>query len=565
MPYPWSINMQHKKIIFTGLAVIVCGISVALPPAKAIVPIETFPTATSFNQSMGTEVPVDLQGISFLNVIENRNNGKKQLIVADDSGKGAIVEKENDHYRTYQGLQWNKVPVAQVISDITGDNLKDIISLLPASQGDTKAWHYAKIIQVNSNSIQIDTPLRKNILAQSTIIAPNGKQYSVQNNNGPQEDSPPNTLFLAKEVGSGSTDPLPSYNMLFQTNQYIAYLLPLKKAIDLPRIEIHKNLGDNNFSALACTPYIPATIDKITSLVTQDINADQKMDLILLTHPREEFQSTNVQSTYNAEQKILTLTIQVPPAQIQSRNLIGSYFSFGSFPEQLYKIRGNTNNQIVIDIGLPNNGDGLSTLQTTLQSGDRFWITLNDEGSRKMLLYQGDGQGCFTYQGTQSGTVFETSYGQIKLPGAEQSTEASRTVITDTNASFLPIDSLANRKLTVAGHQYTIEHNDQGHLFLTAADGDLRQTIPDILHNQTPTQYQIDSLTPEPTVNLEQAEQIVNVYREIPLEIDRLIDSKPLATNQAWVRPIDIDSDSDIDLLFINQKKVFLKTNNERL
>lgn len=531
---------------------------------QAEVQIETFPIATSFDQNLGNEIQTDLTEVNFLNVLDSNNDRQPELLAIDSDAKGAIIVKQADNYRSFKGLEWERIPQGQIIGDITADNLPDIISLLPAQKSSSKEWHYGKITAVSSDKFKIDISLRKNILAQSTIIGPNGKQYQVAKNNGPQDETDPDFIFLAKSLEPDAGVSLPNYSTFLAVNQFIAYLLPVEMAVSTPSIVIHKNMGNHNFVEGACTPHIPADITTVTSLVLGDINNDRKKDFALLTHPREQLNSSHLQTNYNNDSKIFTLTIQVPSNQIRERNLAGSFFSFNKFPQHLFRIRENTSNQITVVIQLTQNAVGLNILQSSMLAGDTFWLTLNDEVSRKAHVYLGDNQGCFTYTNTIKGTVFETSFGRVTLPGANAVSENERTILTDTTTSFLPIDSLVNRSVTILGQSYTIEHNDRHHLFLAPGDGDLRPRVTDALHSRAPSVYEIQESRPTLTLDLTSVDQIMNIYRDVPNGINNLIDNPPLAENATWVRPVDIDQDTDIDLVFIQQKRLFLKLNNER-
>lgn len=551
--------------IFLSILVFVTLAATALyllPSARALAPQETFPSASSFARGLGTEIETDLSDIAFLNIIDSTNSRRADILAINSIGKGAIVSKSGESYRTYQGLDFASVPNAQIISDVTGDDLPDIISLLPAKKIPSKEWHYGKITQVGADYFSIDVPLRKNILTSSTIIAPNGKQYVVSKNNNPDDDSPRNAIYLETEIGN--TSAIPPYTTFLQINQFIAFLVPLTVPTEEPSLMVHINQNNNNFTPTECRMYIPRDIQHITSLATLDVNNDGKKDLALLAHPRELLHTTSVRSSYNADSKVLTFTMVPAINEIGRRDLRGSYFSLTKNPDQLFKIESNTDNQIVVNIQLPPSGDGLDTLKNSFQSGDNFWLTLNDEASRENLVYFGDNTGCFTYTGEIQGIVYEGNFGRALLPNANTLPDSNRTIITDTTLSLLPINSFANRRLRIESDSYTIEYNDQGHIYLATQHGDITAQLPSVAAGNVATTYTIEALTPQPSVNLDRADQITNTFRDIPNEITSMINTIPLATTNPWIRPVDIDQDTDIDLLFIHQNHIFLKLNNER-
>lgn len=554
-----------KSKVYLALAACISLLIIAIvffPYASAVTITETFPGGASFSNDFGSEIQTDLSDIAFLNVIDSNNDQKDDILVIDKNGKGAVVAKGGTNYQTFSGLDFTTVPQSQIIEDFTGDNLPDIISLTPANKAFSKAWHYGKITQVANDYFTLDIPLRKNILGGSTIIAPNGKQYSVQKNNNPDDDAPRNAIYLDKELGSSAE--LPAYTTFLQTNQYVAYLLPTSTKVTNNNLLVHVNKGANNFVPTECPAYIPVTTESITALASMDTNGDNKKDLILISHPHTQIRTTRVQSTYSADSKILTFTFSVVANDFTARDLRGSYFSFNQYEEHLFKITANTNTEITVNIQLPPTGTSLETIKTLITSGDSFWLTLNDATSATYMNYLGDNTGCFTYTGEVKGTIFASNFGKPILPGAQSPTETDRTIITDTTISLLPADSYANRQIRVGDGAFTIEHNDQGHIYLSPEYGDITNQLPSAIQNTVATGYIILPLRPEIAINLDDANQIVSIFREIPLEITNLINAVPLPTENPWLRPLDIDQDRDIDLIFIHQNRLFLKLNNER-
>jgi len=554
-----------KQKIFVISIVTALGLSIIgyyFPRVKAVTIIETFPSASSFSNDFGTEVDTQLSNISFLNSIDSNNDGQEDILAINNDGKGAIIIRSNASYTTFAGLNFNAIPQSQIIEDFTNDNLPDIISLLPEKRAQSMAWRYGKITQVTNNSFAIDTPLRQNILGGSTIIAPNGKQYSVQKNNGPNDEAPANSIFLDKEIGSA--DSLPAYTTFLSTNQYVAYLLPTQKTIESAQVQVHINRDKNNFASPTCSLYLPKTDQAITALASGDFNGDQKKDLVIISHPRVELPTTRFQATYDSDRRVLTITLTVPNNEFTTSDLRGSYFSFSKYTDQLFKIASNTNNQIVINILIPPSGANVEDLKNAMAAGDSFWLTLNDEANSTNHTYLGNGEGCFTYTGEVKGLIYASNFGHVTLPGADSLADNNRTVITDTSLSLLPVDSFANRQIKIGENTYTIEHNDQGHIYLPPEVGDITGNTRSIASTTAVSTYTIMPLSPAIRVNLDEATQIVSVFREIPNELSTMIDYKPLPEDNPWLRPIDIDDDGDIDIIFIHQNRLFLKLNNER-
>jgi len=554
---------QSAVILFVALLIFLAT------QTKAVSVGMTFPSAGSFDPNAGVQISSDITDIAFLNILDVNGDSGSDLFVSNAAGEGGIITKEGTNFRTFSSIKLPEAPVAQLAADITGDSKPDLVSLIPPKLIGSKEWRYAKITGVAADHFVTDATLRKNALMQSTIIAPDGKQYQVKENNGSHEDG---FIFLEKQLVPEPTteEPLPDFNTFLHVDEYVAYLLPVQKITQNYNITVHKNSGENNnFEASNCSLYIPLDIRTITAMSVGDVNRDDKADLVLTTHNSEEmnvvsFPSPDSPASYDAASHTATLTMNIPPSQINGRDLRGSFFGFVNEPQTLFRIRDASASQIIVDFVLPDTGDGFETLKTALVPGDRIHAVLNDESSKKDLIYFGDGSGCFTYTGEMSGTIFESSFGKVVLPGASEVASESRSVITDSNNNFLPANSLGGRKLQIGTNAYTIEQNDQGHFFIDSSSGDITGNSPDILGAKTFTTYKIAAVDPLPTIDPLTITATTPIVIDVPDEIQALVGTFRLAEANPWIRPIDIDQDTDIDLIYIHDRSLFLKTNNER-
>ncbi len=488
---------------------------------------------------------------------------QENIVAFDETGNGAIIARENGEFRTYTGLKLPQPPLALLSADISNDQKEDLISILPPKWISSKDWRRARIIEVGSDYIITDQLLRKNILTQSTIISNSGNQYIVKSNTGPTDDSPRNAIYLDKQIAPEENPTLADYRELFSVGQYVSYLMPIKAISKNITVLVNKSTGSPNLITVECKPFIPQDIATPTALAIGQFGGDNNLDLSLITHTSEELQSSNVSTAYNTDTHVLTFTIAVPPSMIRSRNLTGSYISFTSSPNKLIPIRQGTENQLIVDVTLPATGEGLEAFQTALLPGDIFWLTTNTDDTKRELIYYGDGQGCFSYTGSLKGAVLETSYGQVTLPNASAVGATTRSVITDLNANWLPIDSLANRAIRISDNQYTIEHNDQYHLYLEAAAGNVSAQVPDALHQRASTAYEIVAIDPLPVSREERMTKIVSLVMDTPSSIQSMIGGTTLTSNKPQVRSIDIDQDDDKDIIYLNAGHIFLKINNE--
>ncbi len=556
----WKKHLkQIGVIIFIGLLVLVAT------QTRAVVVGITFPTASSFDRSAGIQITSDITNVAFLNVLDANGDSKTDLFVSNAAGEAGIVTKEGTGFRTFSGIKLPEAPTAQLAADVTGDTKPDLVSLIAPKLSGSKEWRYAKINSVAPDYFITDAVLRKNVLLQSTIIAPNGRQYQVKENHGPDTD---NAIYLAKQLipEPAADEALPDFNTFLHANEYIAYLLPAQKIVQNYEVVVHKNSGENNFAAVDCSMYIPRDIKTITAMSTGDINRDSKTDLVLTTHSNEEMTVISFPSepSYDVASHTATLIMNIPPTQINGRDLRGSFFSFVNNPQTLFPIRDASASQITVDFILPDTGDGFETIKTALVPGDKIQIILNDDGSKKDLVYLGDGGGCFTLSDDMKGGVFESSFGRVILPGATDISTESRSVITDPNNNFLPVDSLAGRSLQIGTNTYSIEHNDQGHLFLTPSAGDISSNAPDILGSKVFTSYTVAAITPTPIIDPATITNAIPITIDVPNEIQALVGTFRLTEANPWLRPVDIDQDADLDLVYIHDHAIFLKTNNER-
>lgn len=559
-------KIKVSLILITSLSTLVVGLGLNqlfVAPLEALVERESFPDTSTFDQSTGTAINTTLSNIEFISTNKQDGNDHDNIIAFDADGNGAIITTEGNEFRTYDGLKMSQTPVATISADVTADQKSDLISILPPKWINTKDWRKARVIEVGSDYIITDQLLRKNILTQATVIGNNGNQYLVKSNTGPTDESPRNAIYLEKQIAPEENPALEDYRDLFSVGQYISYLIPIKAVSDNPTVMISRNEGSHNFVNLACKPFVPQDIATITTLAIGEFVGDRNPDLSIITHTSEELTSSNVNTTYNTETHILTFTISVPPSQIRSRPLTGSYISFTNSPNKLIPIRQATDTQLIVDITLPSTGEGLEAFQTALLPGDIFWLTSNTDDTKEELIYKGDGQGCFSFTGNMKGTVLETSYGQIKLPNATEISSQARSVITNLNANYLPVDSLAGRTLRISDNQYVIDHNDQYHLYLSPSAGDIRAQVPDALHQSIATTYAITALEPQPVSNEDRMTKVVTLVIDIPSSVQNLIGGTTLETNKPQVRAIDIDSDRDKDLIYLNAGRIFLKRNNE--
>lgn len=558
--------MKSRNLIISGIAtvLIVCVTStLLLTSIQATAELESFPNMTTFSQNTGVEVPSTINTIKFIGTIKQDDANKEDIVAFDDSGKGGIITQQNDNFRTYAGLNLTKTPVAMLSYDLTQDQKEDLISILPAEWLDSKSWQRARIVEVGSDYLITDQLLRKNILTQSTIISNDGSQYSIKSNTGPTDDTPRNAIYLEKQLAPEENNSLDDYRTLFSAGQNISYLLPTKVISKNLQVAISTNLGDHNFASASCTPFIPQNIETLTSMAVGQFGGDSNIDLRLTTHTTETMSNSNVATSYNPDSHVITFTISVPPSQIHDRNLTGSYISFTASPNKLLPIRQGTSNQLIVDITLPDTGEGVDAFQASLLPGDRFLLTSNTDDSKKDLVYKGDGQGCFTYSGSIQGTVLESSFGNTHLPNANELTGEPRSVITDLNANFLPIDSLVGRTLLIGTTSYDIEHNDQYHLYLAPAAGNISGTVLDIIHNHTTTNYTIEAIAPAPTFSEADDLKVVTLVVDIPSSVQAVIGGLSLEGGKPMVRAIDIDQDGDKDIIYLKSDHIFLKKNNE--
>lgn len=529
----------------------------------AVAERESFPDTSTFDQSTGTAINSTLESIQFISTVKQDNSDQEDIIAFDATGNGAIITKERSEFRTYRGLKMPEAPIAMLSADLSADQKSDLVSMLPPKWISTKDWRRARIIEVGSDYIITDQLLRKNILTQSTVISNNGNQYIVKSNTGPTDESPRNAIYLDKQIEPEENPTLEDYRDLFSVGEYISYLMPIKAISKNASIVISRNNGSHNFINLACKPFVPQDIATPTALAVGEFSGDRNIDLSIITHASEELSSNNVTTAYNTDTHILTFTISVPPSQIRSRNLTGSYISFTSSPNKLIPIRQGTDNQLIVDITLPATGEGLEAFQTAILPGDLFWLITNTDDTKQELIYAGDGQGCFSYTGSIKGSILETSYGQVKLPNAAEVGGQARSVITDLNANWLPIDSLADRKIRIGDNQYNIEHNDQYHLYLTPSAGNISDRVADAIHQNTTTNYDIISIDPQPVSSEETMTKVSTLVMDTPSSIQALIGGTTLQSNKPQVRSIDIDQDGDKDLIYLNAGRIFLKLNNE--
>lgn len=545
------------------LLVLFCLNQVLITSLHAVAERESFPDTGFFDQNTGTAITSSLNPISFINTIKQDATSQEDIIAFDETGKGAIISRVNGEFRTYNGLKLPQPPLATLSADLSNDQKEDLISLLPAKWISSKDWRRARIVEVGSDYIITDQLLRKNILAQATVVSNSGNQYTVRSNTGPTDDSPRNAIYLDKQIAPEENPTLADYRELFTVGQYVSYLMPVKTISTNVSLLVNKSSGSPNLTTVSCKPFIPHDIATPTALAIGQFGGDSNLDLSLITHTTEELQSSNVSTAYNAETHIITFTISVPPSMIRSRNLTGSYISFTNSPNKLIPIRQGTENQLLVDITLPATGEGLEAFQTALLPGDIFWLTTNMDDSKRELIYYGDGQGCFSFTGSLKGTVLETSFGQVKLPNASQTGTESRSIITDLNTNWLPIDSLANRSVRIGDNQYTIDHNDQYHLYLEASAGNISARVPDAIHQGVSTNYEIVALEPQPASSEENIIEVVTMVMDTPSSIQSMIGGTTLTTNKPQVRAIDIDQDTDKDIIYLNAGRIFLKINNE--
>ncbi len=558
--------MKSRNLLISGITTLLI-ISVAstlwLKSIQATAEIESFPDMSTFDQNTGVEVPSTLGAIKFISTIKQDSTEKEDMVAFDGTGNGGIITQENDNFRTYTGMKLSKTPVAMLSYDITRDQKEDMISVLPAEWLDSKTWQRARIVEVGSDYLITDQLLRKNILTQATIIGSDGSQYSIKSNTGPTDDTPRNAIYLEKQLAPEENNSLADYRSLFSAGQYVSYLLPTKVISQNLQVKVTTNLGDYNFAPVACTPFIPQDIDTLTAVTVGQFGGDTNIDLRLTTHKTEVLSNSNVATAYNPDTHVLTFTISVPPSQIHNRNLTGSYISFTASPNKLLPIRQGTSNQLIVDITLPDTGEGVDAFQASLLPGDRFFLTSNTDETKKELIYKGDGHGCFTYSGGIMGTVLESSFGNTHLPNASEITTDPRSVITDLNANFLPIDSLAGRSLLIGSTNYDIEHNDQYHLYLAPAAGNISNAALDIIHNHTTTNYTIETITPTPTFADTDNLKVVTLVVDIPSSVQAVIGGLNLEGGKPMVRAIDIDQDGDKDIIYLKGDHIFLKKNNE--
>ncbi len=530
---------------------------------QAVAERESFPDTTAFDQSTGTTINSSLDQITFISTMKQDETDQENIVAFDETGNGAIITRENEEFRTYAGLKLPQAPLAMLSADLSNDQKEDLVSILPPQWISSKDWRRARIIEVGSDYIITDQLLRKNILTQSTVISTRGNQYTIKSNTGPTDDSPRNAIYLDKQIAPEENPTLADYRELFSVGQYVSYLMPIKAISKNTALLINKSTGSPNLVTMACKPFIPQDIATPTALAIGQFGGDTNLDLSLITHTTEELQSSNVSTTYNTDNHVLTFTIAVPPSMIRSRNLTGSYISFTSSPNKLIPIRQGTENQLLVDVTLPATGEGLEAFQTALLPGDVFWLTPNTDDTKHELIYYGDGQGCFSFTGSLKGSVLEASFGQVTLPNASEVGTTSRSVITDLNTNWLPIDSLANRAVRIGDNQYTIEHNDQYHLYLESAAGNISARVPDALHQRASTTYEVIALEPLPVSSEESITEVVTLVMDIPNSIQSMIGGTTLASNKPQVRAIDIDQDTDKDIIYLNAGRIFLKLNNE--
>lgn len=558
--------MKSRNLLISGITTLLIA-SVAsalwLTAIQATAEIESFPDMTTFDQNTGIEVPSTLSAIKFIGTIKQDSTEKEDIIAFDGSGNGGIVTQENDNFRTYAGLKLAKTPVAMLSYDLTRDQKDDLVSILPAEWLDSKTWQRARIVEVGSDYLITDQLLRKNILTQSTVISSEGAQYSIKSNTGPTDDTPRNAIYLEKQLAPEENNSLDDYRTMFSAGQYISYLLPTKVINQNLQVSVNTNLGNHNFAAVACTPFVPQDIETLTAMAVGQFGGDSNIDLRLTTHTTEVMSNSNVATAYNPDSHVLTFTISVPPSQIHDRNLTGSYISLTASPNKLLPIRQGTTNQLIVDITLPDTGEGVDAFQSSLLPGDRFLLTSNTDETKKDLVYKGDGQGCFTYTGSMQGTVLESSFGNTHLPNATEQTTEPRSVITDLNANFLPIDSLAGRSLLIGTTSYGIEHNDQYHIYLAPAAGNISSAALDIIHQHTTTNYTVAPVTPTPTFSDTDDLKVVTLVVDIPSSVQAVIGGLNLEGGKPMVRAIDIDQDGDKDIVYLKSGHIFLKKNNE--
>jgi len=81
---------------------------------------------------------------------------------------------------------------------------------------------------------------------------------------------------------------------------------------------------------------------------------------------------------------------------------------------------------------------------------------------------------------------------------------------------------------------------------------------------KTFTTYKIAAVDPLPTIDPLTITATTPIVIDVPDEIQALVGTFRLAEANPWIRPIDIDQDTDIDLIYIHDRSLFLKTNNER-
>lgn len=560
------LKTKSTIVILTSISclLIVTSINQVLTtPLQAVAERESFPDTASFDQSTGTAINTSLNQIAFISTMKQDETDQENIVAFDETGNGAIIARENGEFRTYTGLKLPQTPLALLSADISNDQKEDLVSILPPQWINSKDWRRARIVEVGSNYIITDKLLRKNILTQSTIISNSGNQYIVKSNTGPTDDSPRNAIYLDKQIAPEENPTLADYRELFSVGQYVSYLMPIKAISKNIAVHVNKSTGSPNLITVDCKPFIPRDIATPTALAIGQFGGDNNLDLSLITHTSEELQSNNVSTTYNTDTHVLTFTIAVPQSMIRSRNLTGSYISFTSSPNKLIPIRQGTENQLIVDVTLPATGEGLEAFQTALLPGDIFWLTTNTDDTKRELIYYGNGQGCFSYTGSLKGAVLETSYGQVTLPHASAVGTTSRSVITDLNANWLPIDSLANRSIRVSDNQYTIEHNDQYHLYLEAAAGNVSAQVPDALHQKASTPYEIVAIDPLPVSPEVRMTKVVSLVIDTPSSIQSMIGGTTLTSNKPQVRSIDIDQDGDKDIIYLNAGHIFLKINNE--
>ncbi len=547
--------MKSLPIALTiGISGLVIGL--LLSPVRAVTNNQDFPDPSTFDRSAGITIDTDINDVSFINTIPSSDGARDEIVAIGSDGRGGIITQQERGYRTYRGLEFTKVPQAQLTADINNDNLNDLVTLLPAERVDSKEWQYARITEVGSDYIITDVLLRKNILSQSTIIAANGNQYQVASNTGPTDSSPRNAIYLSRQLAPSANDDVGDLRRTFSLNEYVTYLLPTKAISKNPQLIVDKNAGDYAFARSSCIPYIPRNIETITAMGMGNANNDNQADLFVITHTTETWHAANSRVQYDDTNHIATMLIDVLASDIRDRIITGSYIAFSANPDRLFPIRQVTANQIAIDIPLPETGVGLSQVQAALLAGDRIWVTVNTEETKKSLVYLGNGKECFTYTGVYEGNVFESSYGQITLPSADSPAEGSRSVITDINANYLPIDSLKGRQVQIGSETYTIDSNNRSQLFLATEAGDIRNQVPDALHQRQRTHYQIIATSPEPTVRNE--EITISTIRTIPNPIIQLTGNFSL-TNQQPILAADTDGDNQKELLYLNAQHIFLK------